>query len=54
MLLAHGAHFEYQGPTCGRDDSELTAARFGSSKASSHSWHLESVEETHWTIHTER
>ena len=53
MLLAHGAHFEQQGPTYGCDDSELTAARLGS-KVTSHNWHLESVEETHWTIYTER
>lgn len=34
--------------------SELTAARFVSSKVTLHTRHLESVEETHWTIYTER
>lgn len=34
--------------------SELTAARLVSSKATSHTLHLISVEEAHWTICTER
>lgn len=32
----------------------LTAARFVSSKATSHTLHLESVEDAHWTLYTER
>lgn len=32
----------------------LTAARFVSSKATSHTQRLESVEDAHWTIYPER
>ena len=44
--------------TCLCDDGELPAARFVSSEATSHTWHLELAEEAHWSrrwcFHVER
>ena len=43
---------------CLCDDGELPAARFVSSEATSHTWHLELAEEAHWSrrwcFHAER